>query len=288
MYICQQYDSHLKYSCQRYTNNSNPAFTDQEIMTIYLFVINQQKYFEIKDIYKFAKEYLHSWFPKLPSYQSFNNRLNNLHETFRILLEDLFEKYLPIDCDLNISLTDSLPIITCKGRNRKGKVAPELTAKGYCSTKEMYYYGMKLHLLGYRRPGSIPFPERISFTSADINDLTAFKQSCGDIICNRIIYGDKIYFDPNYFSEKEQINNYCMLIPAKLVKGESEFIRNMDKAYNDLYSKSVSAIRQPVESFFNWLIQKTSIQIASKVRSIKGLLLHLFGKLAAAFISCIF
>ncbi|MFV0536156.1 MAG: transposase, partial [Dysgonomonas sp.] len=28
MYICDLYDSELKYYCQRYSNNSNPVFTD--------------------------------------------------------------------------------------------------------------------------------------------------------------------------------------------------------------------------------------------------------------------
>ncbi|MDH6535636.1 hypothetical protein M2101_002322, partial [Parabacteroides sp. PM5-20] len=37
MYICDLYESELKYYCQRYSNNSKPVFTDQEIITIYLF-----------------------------------------------------------------------------------------------------------------------------------------------------------------------------------------------------------------------------------------------------------
>jgi|GEM_PF-4515458 hypothetical protein len=53
IHICNLYDSELKYYSQRYSNNSNPAFTDQEIMTIYLFVGNCQKYFLIKDIHTF-------------------------------------------------------------------------------------------------------------------------------------------------------------------------------------------------------------------------------------------
>jgi hypothetical protein len=43
-------------------------------------------------------------------------------------------------------------------------------------------------------------------------------------------------------------------------------------------------VRQPIESFFNWLIEKTTIQRASKVRSTAGLLVHLMGKIATAFI----
>jgi hypothetical protein len=41
----------------------------------------------------------------------------------------------------------------------------------------------------------------------------------------------------------------------------------------------VSAMRQPIESLFNWLIQRSGIQEASKVRSTKGLLVHCYGKL---------
>lgn len=288
MYICDLYDSILKYSCQRYSNNSKVEITDQEIMTIYLFAASQQAYYSIKSIHTFAKEYLLSWFPKLPSYQTFNDRINRLNDAFRLLCEHLFVQYLPSDVDLGVSIVDSLPIITCKGKNRIGKIAPELTGKGYCSSKDMYYYGMKLHACNYRVPHKIPFPEYIMLTSAEVNDLTAFKQSVGNELFNRIVYGDKIYIDEQYFSEKENSNNYCMLTPIKLVKGESDIIRKMDKAYNDLFSKAVSAIRQPIESFFNWLIEKTNIQNASKVRAAKGLLLHVFGKLTAAFIHLIF
>lgn len=60
MYVCDLYDQELKYYCQRYSNNSNPAFTDQEIMTIYLFAGHCQKYFQIRDIHGFASEYLSS------------------------------------------------------------------------------------------------------------------------------------------------------------------------------------------------------------------------------------
>ena len=47
-------------------------------------------------------------------------------------------------------------------------------------------------------------------------------------------------------------------------------------------------VTQPTESLFNWLMEKTNIQRACKVRSTKGLLIHLFNKIAAAFINLIF
>jgi len=57
---------------------------------------------------------------------------------------------------------------------------------------------------------------------------------------------------------------------------------------NDLCSRAVSRIRQPIESLINWIIEKIDIQRASKVRSTKGLLVHVFGRIAAAFIFLIF
>lgn len=289
MYICDLYDKELKYYCQRYSNNSNPAFTDQEIMTIYLFAGHCQKYFQIKDIHRFASEYLSSWFPKLPSYQTFNLRLNRLDEAFRVLSQRLISSFIPDDCDRGTSLVDSLPVMTCTGRNRHGKVARDIASKGYCSTKNQYYYGMKLHALTLRREGKIPFPDSLMFTPAEDNDLSVFKQMWGDHICCTRIFGDKIYSDFEYFDyNKKQKQSIEIYTPIKAVKGQSEQDKQSIKAYNDLFSTAVSKVRQPIESFFNWLNEKTNIQRAQKVRSTKGLLIHTMGKIAIAFIYLIF
>jgi hypothetical protein len=79
-----------------------------------------------------------------------------------------------------------------------------------------------------------------------------------------------------------------MMTPVKGIKGQCQEIKNRDKAANDLFSVAVSRFRQPIESLFNWLIQKTNIQRACKVRSRKGLLIHIFGKIATAFINLVF
>jgi hypothetical protein len=79
-----------------------------------------------------------------------------------------------------------------------------------------------------------------------------------------------------------------MLTPIKGIKGQAENIRLWGKAANDLFSTAVSKVRQPIESLFNWLIEKTDIQRASKVRSTKGLMVHVFGRIAAAYIFLIF
>jgi len=63
-------------------------------------------------------------------------------------------------------MIDSLPAVTCKQRNRSAKVAREYVDKGYCSTKKMYCYGLKFHLLAFRRKGYIPVPNKIYFSAA--------------------------------------------------------------------------------------------------------------------------
>ena len=168
--ICEYYEE-LQFYCERLSNNKQPELTDHEIMTIYLFVMQHEGHTKIKHIHRFASEYLRDCFPKTGSYQAFNNRLNRLTGAFNRLVELLLTSSISDDCMFEQSLLDSMPIITCSGK-RCGKVAPEITDKGYNSTKGMYYYGMKLHMLGFRREGKLPHPEEILFTPASANDIT--------------------------------------------------------------------------------------------------------------------
>ena len=75
-----------------------------------------------------------------------------------------------------------------------------------------------------------------------------------------------------------------MLTPVKAIKGQCEELKQRDKAFNALFSTAVSKVGQPIGAFFNWLNEKTNIQRAMKVISINGLLVHIYGKLAIAFL----
>lgn len=288
MYVCKQYEENLRYYCQRYSNNSVPVFSDEEILTIYLFVGSEQRYTRVKEIHNFAKEYLLDWFPRLVSYQTFNYRLNRMTGAVTELLKQLTGTYKPADCDEDTIVVDSMPIMTCTGRNRAGKVATEITDKGYCPTKNMYYHGLKLHLVGYRRKGHIPFPYQIALSAASENDLSVFKRECAPTIMGKAIFADKIYRDSGYWEQQRATSGNILLAPVKTVKGASEQERQRNKAADELYSAAVSSVREPVEAFFSWLNEKTNIQRASKCRSTAGLLVHTFGKIAIAFISLIF
>ncbi|VAW17244.1 hypothetical protein MNBD_BACTEROID03-2799, partial [hydrothermal vent metagenome] len=120
---------------------------------------------------------------------------------------------------LDHSVLDSMPIITCSGK-RQGKVAKEITSKGYCPTKSMYYHGMKLHALGYRHIGKLPHPEQILLTPASVNDLSLYKEAWSEIK-GRTFFGDKIYMNEDFFKDMRQKYNSEMLDPRKSGKGNA-------------------------------------------------------------------
>ena len=149
MYISNLYDSILQYSVERFSNNNCPTFSDAEVMTVYLYVIQEMQLTKVKQIHTYTRIHFISWFPNLSKYSSFVKRLSRLGEAFRMLNSIIIHDFKPLTCNNIISLVDSMPIITCCAR-RKAKVAREFVNKGYNSTKKMYYYGFKLHALTYK------------------------------------------------------------------------------------------------------------------------------------------
>lgn len=63
-FICDKFEE-LEVFCERLSNNNKPEFTDQEIMTIYIFAMHHEGLIRVKQIHRFASKYLRSWFPIL-------------------------------------------------------------------------------------------------------------------------------------------------------------------------------------------------------------------------------
>jgi hypothetical protein len=284
-HVCEEYESTLKYSCERMSPNQHQQLTDPEIISIYLYAVHVEQRFRVKQIHRYAKDHLIDWFPGLGSYAAFCSRLNRLSEAFRLLLDRLLAD-VPDGCSRSWAVLDSMPIITCSGK-RSAKVAGEITDKTFCASKGMWYTGIKLHLLGMVCKGRLPHPEDIALTPASVNDLTLFKERWAHLT-DRVFFGDRIYFDRPFFAAMRETCGSGMLTPVKHVKGTTEWEKRFFKAADDMYSAAVSSVRQPIESLFGWLIEKVDIQRASKVRSTAGLLVHVFAKLSAAFIGTIF
>ena len=291
-YLCECNNKELAMHHQRFSPNSSPKnekLTDVELLTIYFYCRRFENKHIKSDIYDFANRFMRSWFPLLPAYANFNSRLNNLGGTIEALCNQVLRDLQNIDnqwTKTDISLVDSMPIMLCSGK-RQGKIAPELSEKSYCSTKGIYYFGVKLHTIAFHRPRKLPLPEFIGITSASDHDLDAVRPILSSL-SNRAIVGDKAYADLDLNADLDRQINSHIYTPVKLIKGQPQLYRQFKKAADDLYSKAVSSLRQPIEAFFNWLIEKTNIQKASKVRATKGLIVHIFGAIATAFLFWLF
>ena len=94
---------------------------------------------------------------------------------------------------------------------------------------------------------------------------------------------DEAYCDGPLEERLSEGQDLDLLTPVKKNKGQKTL-----SAADTLYSEAVSRMRQwqtslpGIESLSNWINEKTGIQQASKVRSYQGLLVHAFGRLAAA------
>ncbi len=282
-FVCDIYEKDLQFHVQRFSNNSRPKFTDQQTMTMYIYCTACEKRLTIRDMYDFTRIYLSDVFVNLPSYVAICNRIARLAPAFKALFEHVTKLNIEQEQELELfSLMDSFPIITCSSK-RSAKVAREIVNKGYCSTKSMHYYGVKIHALARHKSGTIPLPESIVVTPASEHDGNVFKANWCNLN-NRIYFADKIYQDSLYQSIIKTEYNSELLSPVKYPAYTPLEIKLRNKAADDLYSRAVSSIRQPIESLFNWLIETTNIQRASKIRSTNGLLSFIFGKLAAVFL----
>jgi hypothetical protein len=71
-------------------------------------------------------------------------------------------------------------------------VAKEFADSGYCSTKKLYFYGVRVHIVARRQVGTLPTLEYIGVTPASENDGKVFDY-IHPILINEEVYGDKAY-----------------------------------------------------------------------------------------------
>jgi len=268
---------------QRLSNNFCPKFSDEECITVYLWGLANQK-FEASACHEFIREYWSEWFPELPAYQNFKRRVNDLHDIFRLLSSHVVTES-GIDPSIVDYLLDSMPVMVAnEKRSGSAKAASEICDKGYCASKKMYYYGVKLHALVQKQPSAIPKPFALWVTPASTADITSAKENLG-FIRDINLFGDKAYIDKEWKAELAA-RGVVLVTPEKLQRNETDKkIGDITiKPGKNLMNSAASAIRQPIESFFNWIQEKTAIEKASKVRSANGLLAFIFARLALCFL----
>lgn len=112
----------------------------------------------------------------------------------------------------------------------------------------------------------LPLPTQVWLCAASHHDSKAFIEQQPASPATSL-FGDLAYPTPQIIAYlKEQQTR--LIAPQKKPKGKD---LTLDEKY---YNRLVQRIRQPIESFFNWIQEKTQIQRAGKVRSTDALMIH--------------
>ena len=274
--ICHHYSTRLVNDAQRTSNNFLPQFTDEECISIILWGLANRK-FTCKDVYKFIKTYYAEWFPNMPKYKAFNKRYCYLADAIKALASELLSELTGIYPDGVDHLIDSMPIIVAKqSRSSSAKVADELCDKGYCDSKKMWFYGVRLHTLGQCQYKTLPLPKLMQVAPASYHDRKVSEVMLTDVY-GIDVFADKAYINAQWQAQLHTEQQANIITPVKLAKGQ----KRLDSA-DSLFSTAVSRVRQPIESFFNWIQELTHIQDACKVRSASGLISFIFSRVALA------
>jgi hypothetical protein len=112
--VCERYQSGLWTHVQRFAPHSDLSFSDEEVITLYLFGTMGKKR-EIKTLYEHADRYWRDWFPKLPGYVAYVQRLNRLADIFPALAESFCPNQAPSTI---AGLVDSFPIVMAQRSRR--------------------------------------------------------------------------------------------------------------------------------------------------------------------------
>ena len=249
-------------------------FSDEEVLLIYRFGLVQGLR-TIKTIHEYMHQHYASWFFHLPKYSAFVDRLNRLSEFFRLLIASLQSKKVDEEEDRPY-LIDSCPIMLAQHQHAySATVASDVAGKSYCATKKLHYYGIKIHAVARKNCHALPELEIMRIEKASRQDGPVF-DALRHLLHDNLVFGDKAYKRPDE-KQVEKKQNIKVITPIAKRKGQ----KRLDPEAAT-YSKHVSRMRQPIEAFFAWLNKKTGIQQACYVRSSQGLLVHVFGRMAAA------
>ena len=265
----------------RFSPNYIPFFTDTEFFTCGIFAeLIRAK--DRKTGYNYIVKYYHDWFPKLPSYSVYNRKLIKYNEAFAYIHKALVKKYGY--ADQAVAMIDTAPIIVCQQQHSiHSEAAKPFVTKGYCAAKKEFYVGAKLQVIGRGRTNKLPLPAEFSLATAKMHDLDIAKEELPDSELENIdLFGDKAYIDRAFQLDLFESKRINIITPIKKAKGQ-ERLSLFQNASNTIHSSK----RQPIDSLFGWINERTGIQKASTVRSENGLFYHVAVKMVAALIMMI-
>ena len=127
---------------------------------------------------------------------AFIQRLNRLADVFAPLLETVVGQRQAGDTEA-VWLTDSFPVALARhGHRFKARVAPQIATAGYCATKKLYFYGLRVHVVARAQAATLPLPVYIGVTGGGENDGKVF-DSIRPQLHDLCLCADKAYQRPD-------------------------------------------------------------------------------------------
>ncbi len=80
----------LSCSKERFINNKNPEFTDQEILTIYLFCVYEEQRFKVKEIYNWY------YLTKIENMQFFGDKIYHDNDFSKIYTTKITQRCIKL------------------------------------------------------------------------------------------------------------------------------------------------------------------------------------------------
>lgn len=275
VYCCVDENYHLLFGSQsalRQSNNSQPAFTDIEIITIALtgelMGEDSQKAWHSK-----VKKNWRKLFPLLCDRTRYGRRLRRLRVPMAQIQQQLCF-LLGVDTT-RYRIVDSLPLSLCHLQRVNGSTRPfeYLATVGYCASKKEHYYGFKVQLLCDLRG----IPTFLVLTPAHAHDLAGFEalvqelSQAGLTNLALLVVADKGYVG------KDFIDSMKTLYGIELMPIQRHYDKELpESALNQLLQKS----RRIIETTVSQLADLMHIEW-TRARSLAGLMTSLVAKITA-------
>jgi len=261
---------------QRYfraSPNSEPAFTDSEVITLAL--VAELAGYESQHAWwaYVSKNYRHL-FPKLCDRTRYGRRLRRLRPGLELLRRHLV--FLTGADVHRLRVVDSFPLSLCHLRRLSGSTQPfEYSATvGYCAAKKEHFYGFRLHVMtdgrgivvGYLlSAGHVHDTKGLAFLLTDLAQIEPLLERAIALL------GDKGYTGAKLAQQLKAEFGVDLLAMRREYEPEYGPL-----AYNEL----IGSARKIIETTFSVL---TGVMNANwtYARSLKGLLTNLVAKMTA-------
>jgi len=235
-----------------------PKLGDDEVLTMEI-LGEMWKMDTDTDIHRYFLTHWKSLFPTIGDRSNFSQQSRFLWRIKQLCQADFAQKLLTYSAPLYI--VDGFPIPMCNvqraGRSRLFKGCAE---HGYCSSKKLYYFGFKGHLLTTQEGVIVD----CTLTPANVDERVAAEDFTHSL--SGVLLGDK-----GYIGKQEYFAQYNIQL-------ETPYRSNMKNQHSKSYERWMKDKRRLIETVISQLSERFNIQ-KLRARNILNLTARIWRKL---------